>query len=298
MPETRCEAGKNAAAGKYAFCRQNAEKGLVRTGDATKYTGALAKCDQKYAATWQKLEQAAIDAGGNCPTMDDATPMQTFITANANTVAKMLTGGPPVQCPQGLLLKTGQTKCYDVNGTQIQCAGTGQDGELRRGMWRGYYNNFNGNLTNPDGTISEFSTGLMWEKLGNNHDIHDVNNTYTWHDAFSIHVAQLNTAPCFAGYCDWRLPNVTELRRIVDYGEIDPAVNQAAFNTCAPGCSPQVTPVCSCTASDFYWSSTSYVGDWGISEWVVDFSSGDWRDCESVSTGCSPHHVRAVRGSP
>ncbi len=31
-----------------------------------------------------------------------------------------------VQLPQ-----TGQTKCYDTAGAEIECAGTGQDGEIR-----------------------------------------------------------------------------------------------------------------------------------------------------------------------
>ena len=34
-----------------------------------------------------------------------------------------------VQLPQ-----TGQTKCYDMAGIEINCAGTGQDGEIRAGV--------------------------------------------------------------------------------------------------------------------------------------------------------------------
>ena len=29
---------------------------------------------------------------------------------------------------------TGQTKCYDPNGAEISCAGTGQDGDIRAGV--------------------------------------------------------------------------------------------------------------------------------------------------------------------
>lgn len=32
------------------------------------------------------------------------------------------------------LPRTGQTKCYDAAGTEITCAGTGQDGEIRAGV--------------------------------------------------------------------------------------------------------------------------------------------------------------------
>src|SRR4030065_25911 len=32
------------------------------------------------------------------------------------------------------LPQTGQTKCYDTAGTEIACAGTGQDGEIQAGV--------------------------------------------------------------------------------------------------------------------------------------------------------------------
>ena len=44
-PEQKCRAAKNLAAGQYAACRQNAEKGLALTGDATKYGAAIDKCE-------------------------------------------------------------------------------------------------------------------------------------------------------------------------------------------------------------------------------------------------------------
>ncbi len=33
------------------------------------------------------------------------------------------------------LPQTGQTKCYDTAGVEIACAGTGQDGEIRAGVF-------------------------------------------------------------------------------------------------------------------------------------------------------------------
>ena len=35
--------------------------------------------------------------------------------------------------PTGAVLETGQTTCYDVAGTIVPCAGTGQDGEVQKG---------------------------------------------------------------------------------------------------------------------------------------------------------------------
>ena len=66
---------------------------------------------------------------------------------------------------------------------------------------------------NGDGTISDAQTGLMWEKKDDAVGIHDKDNSYSWSStgtadgtAFTIFLPTLNTPPCFAGHCDWRLP--------------------------------------------------------------------------------------------
>ena len=71
---------------------------------------------------------------------------------------------------------TGQMTCWDRLGSVIPCAGTGQDGDLRKGAPLSY-------TDNGDGTITDNNTGLMWEKLSHDGSIHDVNNTDTWDDA-------------------------------------------------------------------------------------------------------------------
>lgn len=177
-------------------------------------------------------------------------------------------------------LQTGQVTCWDASGDKvIPCAGTGQDGELRRGEPRAYRDNL-------DGTITDLRAALTWEKLSDDSSIHDKDRSYSWENAFKK-IDALNTPPCFAGFCDWRLPNRSELLALVDLGKRNPAV-PPLFDSCSSLCSALR---CSCTASTFYWSSSSSVGN-AQDGWVVDFGSGG----ASHRTKISVLRVRAVRG--
>ena len=84
-------------------------------------------------------------------------------------------------------VRTGQSTCFDVAGATISCAGTGQDGEFQAGSVRSFTDNL-------DGTVTDNATGLMWEKHGDESDIHDAENTYTWIDAVGVKIpdAQLD----------------------------------------------------------------------------------------------------------
>jgi hypothetical protein len=131
----------------------------------------------------------------------------------------------------------------------------------------------------------------MWEKLSDDGSIHDKDDKYTWADAFATKVAALNSGS-FAGYTDWRVPNVNELLSLVNRGGVNPAVN-AAFNTgCFTGCT---VTTCSCTQSDTYWSSTTYQGGWPYGPthaWLVYFVNGH----QSINVKSNGLCVRAVRG--
>ncbi|GAI82555.1 unnamed protein product, partial [marine sediment metagenome] len=80
----------------------------------------------------------------------------------------------------------------------------------------------------------------------------------------------------FAGFTDWRVPNINELLSIVDYGSSDPAIYGARFTH---------------TRSDFYHSSTTNV-DMTTTIWVVDFDyGGNW-----LRAKASTSYLRCVRG--
>jgi len=147
---------------------------------------------------------------------------------------------------------------------------------------------------NGDGTVTDNQTGLMWEKKSDDGTIHDKDNTYTWSTgtpwspngtAFTTFLVTLNTPPCFAGHCDWRLPSEEgqdppytgpkELESILAAPSpcirfLNPCV-PPAFNTgCTPEC--EVTG-CSCTQPWLYWSASS-MHSFPNAVWYVDFTDG------------------------
>ena len=189
--------------------------------------------------------------------------------------------------PAPFLLQTGQTQCDQGSGTLGTCPGSpqGQDAAVAAGSALSYRDN-------GDGTISDNVTGLMWEKLSADSSVHDWTKTYTWQDAFSVKLAALNTPPCFAGHCDWRLPNRRELESLVDVGRGTPAI-ASEFNSGQCDVSP--CTACSCTQPDIYWSSTSYQdpNEPGFA-WTVNFAFGAMSHFEKIPD--IELFVRAVRG--
>lgn len=195
--------------------------------------------------------------------------------------------------PPSQPLKTGQTTAY----------GTGSDGDLQKGDARSFTDNGNG-------TITDNKTGLMWEKKDQaTGGIHNYANTYTWSGSSygsgnvmdgtvtSTFLAALNTPPCFAGYCDWRIPNRFELESIQNLGNPTPTVD-AAFNTsCATSCTVDGaggTTKCSCTYAAYYWTSSTQLYNPAIvsSAWAVRFDNG----YVTAYTKNLSFYVRAVRG--
>jgi hypothetical protein len=193
---------------------------------------------------------------------------------------------------------TGQTTCWDPTDTThpfdtIPCPGTGYDGDLQAGATLSYRDNSNG-------TITDNNTGLMWEKLCYEEPMpgttcpaeHHMLTTYTWEEAFEK-IAALNTTPCFAGHCDWRLPNVKELQSIVHYQilDSDPAVSAEFHDDNCNSSTSCSVETCSCTAGGFYWSSTS-TAPFPVLAWTVDFGDGRVLAVDKSNM----QHVRAVRG--
>jgi hypothetical protein len=184
---------------------------------------------------------------------------------------------------------TGQTRAYhaDKNDGVPGPVSVADDGTIRAGAALNY-------VDNGDGTITDLNTGLMWEKKSNDGGLHHKDDLYYWsgngaQETICDWLDDVNAegGPGFANYSDWRIPNVKELKSIIDYEQYGPPVD-AVFNDCSPGCT---IPSCSCTASSSYWSATSHANNPGVA-WYVRFSDGHvFPTDEGLSL-----HVRAVRG--
>ncbi|MCA1806837.1 MAG: DUF1566 domain-containing protein, partial [Actinobacteria bacterium] len=138
------------------------------------------------------------------------------------------------------------------SGNVITCAGTGQDGEYQLG------DTASPRFTdNSDGTVTDNLTGLIWLQNANCY------GTKVWETALT----DANTLA--SGSCglsdgssagDWRLPNVNELRSLIDY--------QVSSAPRIPSGHPF-----SIVQSSNYWSSTSYRPSLS-GAWRVSFNSG------------------------
>ena len=114
------------------------------------------------------------------------------------------------------LMQTGQV----IPSTEP--AETTDDGALQMGLHWTASTRF---VTNPDGTITDNMTGLMWMPYGDlpertGYSKATASGTVNWVNALDL-INQINSgslAQFNMGYADWRLPNIIELESITSAG--------------------------------------------------------------------------------
>ncbi|QEP44931.1 DUF1566 domain-containing protein [Ectothiorhodospiraceae bacterium BW-2] len=115
---------------------------------------------------------------------------------------------------------------------------------------------------NGDGTVTDLQTGLMWQQCAVGLSGSDCGSgsaaSMTW-DAALQRPQTLNSSGGFAGYSDWRLPNITELASLVEEACVSPAINETLFPN---------------NGTSVYWSSSPYAFN-SFNAWQLYFSYGD-----------------------
>lgn len=134
------------------------------------------------------------------------------------------------------LPKTGQITSYQ----------SGDDGYYEAGWWTSCNNSNNRQRfvirnINADEVVIDRATGLMWPRDGSSAGGNNNQSEY-WADA--VDYCQ---GLSFAGFSDWRLPNMKELVSIIDYENSD-GLPTGVFENIGG-------------KSKSYWSSTTYVDD-------------------------------------
>jgi hypothetical protein len=140
-------------------------------------------------------------------------------------------------------------------------------------------------IDNGDGTATHRTTLLTWMRCSMGQTWTGSTclgefSEYTWDEAMALKIN-------FAGYSDWRLPNRTELRSIMEMENLKPSVNEIIF--------PNMNPT-----SVWFWTSEDY--QYAPKEaQAVGFArytplTETKRDANHSFLKSEPSNVRLVRG--
>ena len=143
---------------------------------------------------------------------------------------------PLIDTSKGVVPRTGQTTCYqhEFPHPVIPCAGTGQDGELQKGIaWP--VPRFTDNL---NGTVTDHLSGLVWLKNadclnGTRNRAQALEFAENLYDGYVIPGGPLSDCDLSDGSTagQWRIPNRFELESLLDLSQDAPALPSGHFFT-------------------------------------------------------------------
>lgn len=138
-------------------------------------------------------------------------------------------------------------------------------------------------VDNGDGTITDLSTGLMWQ-------LADDGQTRDWQQALAY-----SEELTLAGYEDWRLPNAKELQSIVDYTKSMQTTGTAAIDDLF-----DLTLTKDPNGDDnygFYWTSTTHQDGRNMNDSAAYVAFGEAQG-EMLGEVMDVHGAGAVRSDP
>ena len=304
-----CRSAVEVALSGYAACDMTARSKDTRRPDAVKLAGELEKCRTKFEGKF--FSALGRNGAENCTTETSAA-FGTYLDGCVVAASEAAGGAAlpnPLTCSADLATcETSLAACLatptpaptatptptPAPATPTPCAIVVSNGK------GGTYTD------NCDGTVTDSSTGLVWEQKTDDGGVHDKDNTYAWAvdadpwnfngTAKTVFLDQLNCQGAFAtgctpwlGHSDWRLPTIVELSGRVSDGE---AIGGIVDLTVV---APMINPIFGPTVASYYWSSSTYQ-DYYIPSiaWFVRFNNG------VVSAGNKANilFVRAVRTGP
>lgn len=342
-PSAKCESNKLRIAGKYASCLMRAEADSITRGTMVDYEKCDAKFADKWFQLEQKAGPGVCPSEGDAALMEmrlkaDAAEIAgvagglkiEFCGDGIANGTEQCDGGDlrGVTCPSLGYLK-GDLKCtssctldysvcvpcqaFSATGQTISY-GAGSDGDVEAGTRMRFRDN-------GDGTVTDLNTGLVWGKKNNPQkpSIHRYNLLFSWSQAKNVSGTMDGTLKtsfldtlndvrgggrnCFAGHCDWRIPNAKELMSILDFAGQSPMADSAfhqpawcSLQSGAATCSDLTQASCSCTSASnsafAYWTSTDADPSSASAAFVVDFKTGELRAAGKNEF----NYARAVRG--
>lgn len=176
-----------------------------------------------------------------------------------------------------LLSDSGDSTCYDDNAALASCP---NEGASYYGQDGNYTINAPSFTDNSNETVTDNNTGLMWQQCpanysGNGCTTDDGTNLFTYADAVSYCDDLVLPA---GGNSDWRLPTVSEVYRISNYGTNSPSVDTTFF--------PNRNVISQ------YWSITENPADTGFA--YINYQGGDGYSGSNIKTVTAA--VSCVRG--